>query len=339
MKSKMEERGAKEGLGVISGRFVLPGQWRHTQKPREDSIKYHMQWPYCHGYRMVKNINQACAYNKEKWNGGRRRATADTGREGNGTASVCLIWCILMSEVAKVHNCPLLALNICMLTLKMPLLTTDSFAFVINTFQNAPASISASPAHIYTKTSQTCEMNSIPNSFHRGVWGGANSLFSSERFILVPSQFFKLNFMCHNFCWRSLGKEIKQSLHIYNPSHAHESINNPTCKCLPHENEMFSSITFLFCVRVHLHMILNKSLKKKKKHAGIRLQMHAKILPIIFNHIPLWCFSQSHFPARCRRGKLKIVLFDEAVVCLLTVCRDCLKNNQSETPPAEQNVK
>lgn len=168
---------------------------------------------------------------------------ADRGRGGNGTASMCLIWCVLMSEVAKVHNCPLEALNICMLTLKVPLLTTDSLSFVINTFQNAAASISSRPAHIYTKTSQTCEMNSIPNSFHTG---GVNSLFSSQRFILAPSLFFKLNFMCHNFCWRFLGKEIKQSLHIDNPSHAHESINNPTCKCLPHENEMFSSITVLF---------------------------------------------------------------------------------------------
>lgn len=56
-------------------------------------------------------------------------------------------------------------------------------------------------------------------------------------------------------------------------------------------------------------------------------------MTIIFNHIPLRCSSQSHFPARCRRGKLKIVLFDEAVVCLLAVCRDCLENNLSETPP------
>lgn len=38
-------------------------------------------------------------------------------------------------------------------------------------------------------------------------------------------------------------------------------------------------------------------------------------------------------------GKLRIVLFDDNVECLLAVCRDCLENKLSETPPAEQNVK
>lgn len=86
-------RGAEKGLGVISGRFLLPGQWRRTQKHREDSIKYHMQWPYCHGYRTVKNINQACAYDKEKWDGGRRRTTAVRQTEGEGVmAQPLCVW-------------------------------------------------------------------------------------------------------------------------------------------------------------------------------------------------------------------------------------------------------
>ena len=88
----------QKGLGVISGRFLLSGQWRRTQKHGEDSIKYHMQWPYCHGYGTVGNINQACTCNKEKWDGGRRRKTAmrrteggNRGRGDNGTAPIC-VW-------------------------------------------------------------------------------------------------------------------------------------------------------------------------------------------------------------------------------------------------------
>lgn len=41
----------------------------------------------------------------------------------------------------------------------------------------------------------------------------------------------------------------------------------------------------------------------------------------------------SHISQRCRRRKLKTLVFDEAVECLLAVCRDCLENNLSETPP------
>lgn len=54
------------------------------------------------------------------------------------------------------------------------------------------------------------------------------------------------------------------------------------------------------------------------------------IISIIFHYdVPL-----SHISLHAaERGKLKIVLFDEAVECLLAVCRDCLQNNLSETPP------
>lgn len=57
---------------------------------------------------------------------------------------------------------------------------------------------------------------------------------------------------------------------------------------------------------------------------------------IIFHYdVPLTHISQH----TAERRKLKIVLFDEAVECLLAVCGDCLENNLSEHYPAEQNVK
>lgn len=57
-----------------------------------------MQWPYCHGYGTVENINQACTCNREK-DGGRRdrkkTAMRETeggrrGKEDNGTVYMCL---------------------------------------------------------------------------------------------------------------------------------------------------------------------------------------------------------------------------------------------------------
>lgn len=51
-----------------------------------------------------------------------------------------------------------------------------------------------------------------------------------------------------------------------------------------------------------------------------------KIMTII---IPLY-----HISLRAAEGgQLKIVLFDETVVCLLAVCRDHLENKLSELPP------
>lgn len=55
----------KEGAWSHQCRFLLSGHWRSTQKHWEDSIKYHMQWPYCHGYGTVENINQACYKEKD----------------------------------------------------------------------------------------------------------------------------------------------------------------------------------------------------------------------------------------------------------------------------------
>lgn len=96
MKRKTEGR---KGAGVISGRFLLSGHRRCTQKHGEDSIKYHMQWPYCHGYGRVENINQALTCNRRE-DGGRR----DGGKTAIGdgrrlaqhvfTVRVCVCVCV-----------------------------------------------------------------------------------------------------------------------------------------------------------------------------------------------------------------------------------------------------
>lgn len=41
--NEKEDEGVEKGAGVISGRFLLSGHRRCTQKQGEDSIKYHMQ--------------------------------------------------------------------------------------------------------------------------------------------------------------------------------------------------------------------------------------------------------------------------------------------------------
>lgn len=77
----MEQR---KGAGVISGRFLLSGHRRCTQKHWEDSIKYHMQWPYCHGYGTVENINQACTWERERDRGRRDRRKMALREERSG---------------------------------------------------------------------------------------------------------------------------------------------------------------------------------------------------------------------------------------------------------------
>lgn len=102
IKRKMEGSRVKEGGWVISGRLLLSGHRRCTQKHCEDSIKYHMQWPYCHGYGTVENINQVCTCNGKK-DGGRRdsarqqweRQSGRRGEEDNGIASRCDCVCML----------------------------------------------------------------------------------------------------------------------------------------------------------------------------------------------------------------------------------------------------
>lgn len=175
----------------------------------------------------------------------RQTEGGNTGRWDNGIASVYLNLCVLMSRVNKSSWLSLASFEHLYADTEYAIFWQQIFfLLLLKTHFKMPLLPSKLPrlAHVYTKTSQTCEMNSIPNSFHPGV----NSLFSSQRFILASSLYFSLNFMCHNVSSCFLGKEIKQSLHIYNPSHAHESINNPSCKCLPHENEMFSSIIVVF---------------------------------------------------------------------------------------------
>lgn len=98
MKRKTEGR---KGAGVISGRFLLSGHRRCTQKHGEDSIKYHMQWPYCHGYGRVENINQALTCNRRE-DGGRRDGGKTAIGDGRRLAQhvftvrvcVCLTSCV-----------------------------------------------------------------------------------------------------------------------------------------------------------------------------------------------------------------------------------------------------
>lgn len=70
------------------------------------------------------------------------------------------------------------------------------------------AAIKPCLAHICTKRSHKCGMSSIQNSFHTGV----NSLFSSQRFVLARSLYFRLNFMCPKVCWCFLGEEVGKKI-------------------------------------------------------------------------------------------------------------------------------
>lgn len=157
-----------------------------------------------------------------------------------------------MSTFTKAHDCPHKDLDICMLTLNMPVFDNgfffdsfDSKSIFLNEQEKKAkksyhAAIKPCLAHICTKRSHKCGMSSIQNSFHTGV----NSLFSSQRFVLARSLYFRLNFMCPNVCWCFLGEEVGKKPRIH-----HTWVNlliTKTCKCLPHENEMFSSIN-VFC--------------------------------------------------------------------------------------------
>lgn len=96
--------------------------------------------------------------------------------------------CVLMSTFANVHD--------------FGHLYADVQSLVENGFLGPlskkchRATIKTRLAHICTEKSHKCGMSSIQNSFHTGV----NSLFSSQRFVLAPSLYFRLNFMCPNVC-------------------------------------------------------------------------------------------------------------------------------------------
>lgn len=176
-----------------------------------------MQWPYCHGYGTVENINQACTCNREK-DGGRRdrkkTAMRETeggrrGKEDNGTVYMCLCvraWFYVCFDeyICKSHD---FWASVC----SCPKLGGEWIfdSFVKKIFLNEKkkkkshsATIKTRLAHICTEKSHKCGMSSIQNSFHTGV----NSLFSSQRFVLAPSLYFRLNFMCPNVCWYFLSE-------------------------------------------------------------------------------------------------------------------------------------
>lgn len=278
-----------------------------------------MQWPYCHGYGAVGNINQACTCNKEKWDGGQRGKTAmreteggNRGRGDNDTASICF-GCMYFNEQSC--NCSCLTWKYCSISGKL-LFRRLEFSLLCWLYLNVS----------WWAFALNLEVNSVLFSYQAGV----NSLFSSQRFTLAADLHLNVIFF---FFWQR-----NKTMYINNPSHSHKSINNSTCKCLPHENEMFSSIIVFFSLLGYTYTWFK--INPLKNSASLMLESHGKKnYDNHFQSYSIKMFLSVTFPCTLQKGKVK----DCSVWWSCSVFARCLQGLSRKqsfwNSPAEQNVK